>query len=67
MRCGAQIALGPDYEVLRAGKAGGRAARLAMWALWNAQGLDLTERRAADPKSAGRTDGVEAVAETDRQ
>lgn len=63
----AQIALGADYETLRAGKVkGARGAARHVWALWNAQGLDLTERQAADPKSVGRADGVEAVAEADR-
>lgn len=64
----AQIALGDNYAVLRAGTVNGaRGAARHVWAVWNAQGLDLTERQAADPKSAHRADGVEAVAETDRQ
>ena len=59
----AQIALGDNYAVLRAGTVNGaRGAARHVWAVWNAQGLDLTERQAADPKSAHRADGVEAVA-----
>lgn len=64
----AQIALGQDYAVLRAGKVNGRrGAARHVWAVWNAQSMDLTERQAADPKSVDRADGVEAVAATDRQ
>ena len=64
----AQIALGDDYATLRAGTVGGkRGAARHVWALWNAQGFDLTERQAADPKSVDRADGLEAVAPADRQ
>lgn len=64
----AQIALGDDYATLRAGTVGGkRGAARHVWALWNAQGFDLTERQAADPKSVDRADGVEAVAPADSQ
>jgi len=64
----AQIALGEDYAVLRAGKVNGRrGAARHVWAVWNAQSMDLTERQAAAPKSVNRADGVEAVAEADRQ
>ncbi|HOW92888.1 MAG TPA: hypothetical protein PLF91_00155 [Mycolicibacterium fallax] len=64
----AQIALGDDYAVLRAGKvAGRRGAARHVWALWNAQSMDLTERQASDPKSVDSADGVEAVAPADRQ
>lgn len=64
----AQIALGEDYATLRAGTVNGRrGAARHVWAVWNAQGMDLTERKASDPKSVGRADGVEAVAQADRQ
>ena len=64
----AKIALGENYAVLRAGTVKGkRGAARHVWAIWNAQGLDLTERQASDSKSADRADGVAAVAETDRE
>jgi hypothetical protein len=59
-----KIALGADvYDTLRAGTVNGkRGAARHVWAVWTAQGLDLTERQSADPKSAGRANGVETVA-----
>ena len=64
----AQIALGSDYATLRAGTVNGkRGSARHVWALWNAQGFDLTERQASDPKSDDGADGVEAVAPADRQ
>jgi hypothetical protein len=64
----AKIALGDDYAVLRAGTVNGkRGAARHVWAVWNAQGFDLTERQAADSKSADRADGVAAVAPADSE
>lgn len=64
----AKIALGENYAALRAGTINGkRGAARHVWAVWNAQGLDLTERQAADSKSDGRADGVAPVAEADSQ
>jgi hypothetical protein len=64
----AKIALGENYDILRAGTINGkRGAARHVWAVWNTQGLDLTERQAADPKSVGRADGVAAVASADSE
>jgi hypothetical protein len=64
----AKIALGDDYEKLRAGTIDGRKGSAAnVWRIWNQQGLDIAERQAADSKSDGGT-GVSAdVAATDSE
>lgn len=64
----AKIALGDDYNRLRAGTVNGkRGSARHVWAVWNSQGLDLTERQAADPKSHAGADGVAPVAPADSQ
>lgn len=64
-----QVVLGEqEYARLRAGTINGRRASSAdVWQIWNEQGLRLTERAAADPKSDASTGVLEKVAETDSQ
>lgn len=48
----AKIALGPDYEKLRAGTINGRRGSAAdVWRVWNEQGADELNRAEEDPKS----------------
>lgn len=60
----AQIALGDDYGVLRAGKIGGkRGSAAAVNRIWNEQGTRIAERQAADSKSVASTvDGASVPA-----
>lgn len=63
-----QIALGDDYETLRAGKVNGkRGAARHVWQLWNEQGAEVAARRDADPKSDDGADSVADVAAPDSQ
>lgn len=63
----AQIALGEDYPLLRAGKVDGkRGSAAAVWRIWNVQGVKLAERQAADSKSAGSAVGSAPVLEADK-
>lgn len=65
----AQIALGEDdYAKLRGGEIDGRRGSAAdVWRIWNEQGLDIAERRAADSKSDGGAGVLEDVAATDSE
>ncbi len=64
----AQAALGEkEYERLRNGKFDGqRGGARHVWKVWNKQGFELAERRAADPKSNGGSVDLAPVSETDR-
>lgn len=58
-----QACLGDDiYARLRAG--GKNAADV--WRIWNEQGMELTERHDADPKSNGGTSNLATVSPSDR-
>jgi hypothetical protein len=57
----AQIALGDDYDLLRAG---GKSAA-DVWRIWGKQSIKVQERTQLDSKSAGRDLDLEPVSETD--
>lgn len=58
----AKIALGDDYEKLRAGKVNGKRGSAAdVWRIWNEQNYNVTDRVDADPKSDAGADDLAVV------
>jgi hypothetical protein len=64
----AQIALGPDYEKLRAGTIRGRrGSAVDVWRIWNEQGQKMIDRQKSDSKSDEGAGDLADVSAPDRE